>query len=153
MKAKLGRSQLGIWIYSATAWSTAGLTRTSEINISEHLISDNAGKDEDKDKDDDNSDKKGSGDGDGDDDDDDDDDDNDNGARFLIPVTPAVFLAGTVLRLIGWRLVISVQLKINKYFASLLRTLLIYTLLNRLLKFLTYTHPIIHSPFSMKLIN
>jgi hypothetical protein len=59
----------------------------------EHLISDNAGKDEDKDNDEDD---------DNDDDDgDDDDDDDDNGARFLIPMTPAVFLAGTVLRLIG----------------------------------------------------
>ena len=70
MKAKLVRSHLGIWIYNAIAWSTAGLTRSSEINISEHLISDNAGKDEDKDNDD--NDNKGGG---GDDDDSDDDDD------------------------------------------------------------------------------
>ena len=70
-----------------------GLTRSSEINIPEHLISDNDGKDEDKDKDDDDNGNKGDG--------DDDDDDDDNGARFLIPMTPAVFLSGTVLRLIG----------------------------------------------------
>jgi len=152
LKAKLVRSHLGIWIYNAIAWSTAGLTRSSEINISEHLISDNAGKDEDKDNDD-NDNKGGGGDDDDDSDDDDDDDDDDNGGRFLIPMTPAVFLAGTVLRLIGWRLVISIQLKINKYLASLLRTSVFYILLNRLLKFLTYTHPIIQSPFFMKLIN
>jgi hypothetical protein len=110
LEAKLVGSHLGIWIYSAIAWSTAGLTRSSEINISEHLISDNARKDEDKDNDGDDNDNN------------DDDDDDDNGARFLIPMTPAVFLVGTVLRLIDWRLVISIQLKINKYFASFLRT-------------------------------
>jgi len=158
LKAKLGRSHLGIWIYSATAWCTAGLTRSSEINISEHLISDNAVKEEDKDNDDDDDNENksggdGSGDGSGDGDDDDDDDDDNNGARFLIPMTPAVFLAGTVLRLTGWRIVRSIQSKINKYSASLLTTLLIYILPNRLLKFLMYTHPIIHSPFTMMLIN
>jgi hypothetical protein len=51
---------------------------------------DNKGKDDKDDADDD------------DDNDDDDDDDDDNGARHLVPMAPAIFLAGaTALRVIG----------------------------------------------------
>jgi hypothetical protein len=61
-----------------------------------NLISDNNGKDN-KDDDDDDTDNKGN-----EAHEDDDDDDDDSGARYLVPMFPAVFSAGTItLRMVG----------------------------------------------------